>query len=187
MGASLVRKDSENSHHGLPLEKEAGHSEKGKKMLLHSHIIIIRLHSMIYANALLISATCIAATVLLGSLNINSSSFLLQVFAQDQEVPYKVQNTSESIQDPLPGHEMHQVVTAAPSRSDGKIYSGLVTFSASVPVEVIVFDPFKLMTTTTKADSLPFEGAALTFHQSEGKPFTVEYTINATLKHPQLQ
>ena len=90
---------------------------------------------------------------------------------------------------------MHQVVTAAPSRSDGKIYSSLVTFSASVPVEVIVFDPFKLivfdpfklMTTTTKADSLPFEGAALTFHQSEGKPFTVEYTINATLKHPQLQ
>lgn len=189
----MVRKDSENSHHGLPLEKEAGHSEKGKKMLLHSHIIIIRLHSMTYENVLLISATCIAATVLLDSLSIassppiNSSSFILQVFAQDQEVPYKVQNTSKSIQDPLPGHEMHQVVTAAPSRSDGKIYSGLVTFSASVPVEVIVFDPFKLMTTTTKADSLPFEGAALTFHQSEGKPFTVEYTINATLRPPQLQ
>ena len=148
---------------------------------------------MTYENVLLISATFIAATVLLDSLSIassppiNSSSFILQVFAQDQEVPYKVQNTSKSIQDPLPGHEMHQVVTAAPSRSDGKIYSGLVTFSASVPVEVIVFDPFKLMTTTTKADSLPFEGAALTFHQSEGKPFTVEYTINATLKHPQLQ
>jgi hypothetical protein len=102
---------------------------------------------MTYENVLLISATCIAATVLLDSLSIassppiNSSSFILQVFAQDQEVPYKVQNTiasaytSKSIQDPLPGHEMHQVVTAAPSRSDGKIYSGLVTFSASVPVK----------------------------------------------------
>ena len=148
---------------------------------------------MTYENVLLISATCIAATVLMGSLSIpssppiDSSSFILQVFAQDQEVPYRVQNTSKSIQDPLPGHEMHQVVTAAPSRSDGKIYSGLVTFSASVPVEVIVFDPFKLMTTTAKTDSLSFEGAALTFHQSEGEPFTVEYTINATLRPPQLQ
>ena len=147
---------------------------------------------MIYKKALVISVVCIAATVLLVSLNIASSSPIqmnspsyLEVFAQDQEVPFKVQNTSKSMQDPLPGHEMHQVVIAAPPRSDGKIYSGLVTFAASVPVEVIVFDPFKLMTITTKADLLPFEGAALTFHQSDGKPFTVEYTINATVKPPQ--
>jgi hypothetical protein len=77
---------------------------------------------------------------------------------------------------------MHQVVIAAPPRSDGKIYSGLVTFAASEPVEVIVLDPFKLMTTTMKADSLPFEGGALTFHHSGGKSFTVEYTIDAMAK-----
>ena len=86
------------------------------------------------------------------------------------------------MQDPLPGHEMHQVVIAAPPRSDGKTYSGLVSFAASEPVEVIVLDPFKLMTTTMKADSLPFGGAALTFHHSSGKPFTVEYTIDAMAK-----
>ena len=148
---------------------------------------------MIYKKALVISVVCIAATVLLVSLNIASSSPIqmnspsyLEVFAQDQEVPFKVQNTSKSMQDPLPGHEMHQVVIAAPPRPDGKIYSGLVTFAASVPVEVIVFDPFKLMT-TTMADLLPFEGAALTFHQSDGKLFTVDYTINATVKPPQPQ
>ena len=144
---------------------------------------------MIYKKTLVTSFVCIAATLPLVSLNIASSSPIqmntpsyLQVFAQDQEVPFKVQNTSKSMQDPLPGHEMHQVVIAAPPRSDGKIYSGLVTFAASVPVEVIVLDPFKLMITTIKADSLPFEGAALTFHHSGGKPFTVEYTIDAMAK-----
>jgi hypothetical protein len=149
---------------------------------------------MIHQRVLVLSVACIAATVLWVSLiiasfspiEINSPS-VLQVFAQDQEVPFKIQNTSKSMQDPLPGHETHQVVFAAPPRSDGKIYSGLLTFAASVPVEVIGFNPFKLMTTTMKADLLPFEGAALTFHQSEGKPFTVEYTINATIKPPQPQ
>jgi hypothetical protein len=153
--------------------------------------MIRRLHTMTYEKVLVISVVCSAAIIVLLSLNnvvsslIEMNSSVLQVFAQDQEVSYNVQNTSKSIQDPLPGHEMHQVVIAAPPRSDGKIYSGLVTFAANVPVEVIVFDPFKLMTTTMKADLLPFEGAALTFHQSDGKPFTIEYTINATVKRPQ--
>ena len=145
-------------------------------------------------KALVILVACMATTLLLVSLDMASSSLIeinspsvLQVSAQDQEVPIKVQNTSKSMQDPLPGHEMHQVVIAAPPRADGKIYSGLVTFAASVPVEVMVFDPFKLMTTTMKANLLPFEGASLTFHQSDGKPFTVEYTIDATVKSPQQQ
>jgi hypothetical protein len=146
---------------------------------------------MICNKKLVTSFACIAATILMVSPSIASSSpiqtkspSLPQVFAQDQEAPFRVQNTSKSIQDPLPGHETHQVVIAAPPRSDGKIYSGLVTFAASVLVEVIVLDPFKLMTTTMKADSLPFEGSALTFHHSGGKPFTVEYIINATVKTP---
>lgn len=145
-------------------------------------------------KALVILVVCMATTLLLVSLDMASSSLIeinspsvLQVSAQDREVPIKVQNTSKSMQDPLPGHEMHQVVIAAPPRADGKIYSGFVTFAASVPVEVIVFDPFKLMTTTMKANLLPFEGASLTFHQSDGKPFTVEYTIDATVKSPQQQ
>ena len=145
-------------------------------------------------KALVILVACMATTLLLVSLDMASSSLIeinspsvLQVSAQDQEVPIKVQNTSKSMQDPLPGHEMHQAVIAAPPRADGKIYSGLVTFAASVPVEVMVFDPFKLMTTTMKANLLPFEGASLTFHQSDGKPFTVEYTIDATVKSPQQQ
>jgi hypothetical protein len=62
---------------------------------------------------------------------------------QDQAAPFIVQNTSKSMQDPLPGHESHQIVIAAPPRSDGKIYSGVVTFTASIPVEVVVLHPYQ--------------------------------------------
>jgi hypothetical protein len=57
---------------------------------------------------------------------------------QDQPIPFTVQDTSMSTQDPLPGHEAHQAVIAAPPREDGKIYSGVATFTASQPVEVVV-------------------------------------------------
>ena len=77
--------------------EETKYSEKGKKILLHFYIIIIGLHTIIYKKALVISVVCISATVLLVSLNnassplqLNSPSYL-QVFAQDQEVPFKVQ------------------------------------------------------------------------------------------------
>ena len=50
---------------------------------------------------------------------------------QEQSTPFVVQDTKQSVQDPLPGHESHQVVIAAPLRDDGKIYSGIVSFTAS--------------------------------------------------------
>ena len=40
------------------------------------------------------------------------------------------------MQNPLPGHHGHQIVIAAPPRTDGKIHSGIATFTASIPVEV---------------------------------------------------
>jgi ABC-type glycerol-3-phosphate transport system substrate-binding protein len=54
-----------------------------------------------------------------------------QAFAQqqDQAISFTAQNTSASTQDPLPGHEAHQAVIAAPPREDGKIYSGVATFT----------------------------------------------------------
>jgi hypothetical protein len=54
-----------------------------------------------------------------------------QAFAQqqDQTISFTAQNTSASTQDPLPGHEAHQIVMAAPPREDGKIYSGVATFT----------------------------------------------------------
>ncbi len=37
---------------------------------------------------------------------------------QEQSTPFVVQSTKQSMQDPLPGHESHQVVIAAPLRDD---------------------------------------------------------------------
>ena len=42
------------------------------------------------------------------------------------------------MQDPLPGHETHQIVIALPLGDDGKMYSVQVTYSASKPVQVVV-------------------------------------------------
>jgi hypothetical protein len=60
---------------------------------------------------------------------------LAQNSGNEQSIPYVIQNTSRSMQDPLPGHQGHQIVIAAPSRTDGKIYSGIATFTASIPVK----------------------------------------------------
>ncbi|HJU95962.1 MAG TPA: hypothetical protein VJ643_08020, partial [Nitrososphaera sp.] len=46
--------------------------------------------------------------------------------------------TVVSTQDPLPGHETHQAATILPLRQDGSVYSGVITYTASAPVEVVI-------------------------------------------------
>jgi hypothetical protein len=50
------------------------------------------------------------------------------------------QGTVTSAQDPLPGHETHQAAEILPLREDGSVYSGVLTFTASEPVEVVVYN-----------------------------------------------
>lgn len=130
------------------------------------------------------------------------------VFAQqtEQSTPFVVQNTTKSMQDPLPGHEMHQIVIAAPPRDDGKIYSGIASFTASQPVEVVMLHPYQSGENTTEtgeplnapfgdgkvaislmkqftdspvsSGSFVFAGNALAFHNIEGKPFVITYTVD---------
>lgn len=130
------------------------------------------------------------------------------VFAQQaqQPIPFIVQNTSKSIQNPLPGHQAHQIVIAAPPRDDGKIYSGISSFTSSQPVEVVVLQPYTSGVNTTEtgeplnapfgdgkvaialmkqftdspvsAGAFVFAGNALAFHNMEGKPFVITYTID---------
>ena len=138
-----------------------------------------------------------------------------QAFAQqqDQAISFTAQNTSMSTQDPLPGHEAHQIVMVAPPREDGKIYSGVATFTASQPVEAVVLHgytpsqasdqargeplnaPFgngkvaislmkQFTDTPINAGSFAFTGNALAFHTLDGKPFTVTYTVDADVKSP---
>jgi hypothetical protein len=51
-----------------------------------------------------------------------------------------LQGTVTSEQDPLPGHEEHQMASILPLRQDGSIYTGVLTFTATEPVEVVVLN-----------------------------------------------
>jgi plastocyanin len=42
--------------------------------------------------------------------------------------------------DPLPGHEGQQMATVLPFRQDGSMYSGVLTYTATEPVEVAILD-----------------------------------------------
>ena len=55
---------------------------------------------------------------------------------------------------------MHQAVTILPPRNDSKIYSGILTFTASTPVELIVQHPLNL--TQTPANNATFIPEPLT-------------------------
>jgi hypothetical protein len=59
---------------------------------------------------------------------------------EEEELPTEVvlQGTQTSAQDPLPGHEGHQLVLALPPRGDGLVWVGDATWVASKPVEVVV-------------------------------------------------
>ena len=50
------------------------------------------------------------------------------------------QGTVTSSQDPLPGHEEHQRATILPLRTDGSIYTGVLTFTATEPVNVVILN-----------------------------------------------
>ena len=50
------------------------------------------------------------------------------------------QGTVTSQQDPLPGHEEHQYAGILPLSEDGSIYSGVLTYTASAPVEVVILN-----------------------------------------------
>lgn len=129
--------------------------------------------------------------------------------AQESNTPYVIQNTSYSMQDPLPNHETHQVAIVAPPREDGKIYSGIVSYTSSQPVEVVILHKYEKNLNSSRSGgmlnaslanneyvasvlkqftepifnsgSFVFAGNALAFHNLEGKPFVVTYTIKGEI------
>ncbi len=117
------------------------------------------------------------------------------------------------------GQPSHEVVFALPLRDDGKVWSGMVTFTASKPIEAeilhtyapeqkpdslhgepyhavlpgnksiaithlrdIIDVPIEINGTGISSGSFNFVGNALVFHKTNGKPFTVTYTIDAKVK-----
>jgi len=139
--------------------------------------------------------------------------------AQQQSTPatptsdtVTIQKTGVSSPDPLPGHSAHQLVMALAPRSDGKVWVGTVTWTASKPVEVVVLQNYNSSVTGADAahgqpltapfgngavaisliktpsgtpvasGTMPFAGNALAFHTLSGDKFTVTYTVDATAK-----
>src|SRR5918911_2290563 len=122
-----------------------------------------------------------------------------------------IQKTGVSAPDPLPGHSAQQLVMALPPRSDGKVWVGTVTWTASKPVEVVVLHMYNSSITADAAHgqpliapfgngsvaislvktpsgtpvasgSMPFTGNAIAFHTLNGDKFVVTYTADATPK-----
>ena len=125
---------------------------------------------------------------------------------------YVAQRTATSIQHQLVGHESHQEVLVLPLREDGRIWTGTITWTASVPVEVGIYHVYDTSINTDKhgkpvtaplldgsktiaftlikpdsntpvpSGSITFTGSALIFHTRDGTPFTVTYTVDAFAK-----
>jgi hypothetical protein len=131
--------------------------------------------------------------------------------AANMSGPITIQKTGVSDTDPLPGHSAHQLVMAIPPRSDGKVWVGTVTWTASKPVEVVVLHGYNSSVTADAAHgqpltapfgkgsvaislvktpsgtpvasgSMPFAGNAVAFHTLNGDKFVVTYTADATPK-----
>ena len=122
---------------------------------------------------------------------------------------YVVQKTAASDKDPLPGHSSHQLVMAIPPRTDGKIWTGTVSWTASKPVELVILHKYDNASVTANktfakpltapfgggevaislfkvpsnspvnSGSVNFVGNAVAFHTLNGAKFIVTYTADA--------
>jgi hypothetical protein len=127
---------------------------------------------------------------------------------------YVVQKTAASTKDPLPGHSSHQLVMAIPPRTDGKIWTGTISWTASKPVELVILQKYDNASVTanktfTKPLTAPFGGGevaislmkmpsntpvnsgttdfagnAVGFHTLNGDKFIVTYTADARAESP---
>jgi len=115
------------------------------------------------------------------------------------------QGTKSSQVSPLPGHEKEQVAAILIPRSDGAVYSGVLTFSTTKGANVEIWHAYNPGNTSAlgsktfgtlktanyngmpvaitdlsgsgSSASVPFSGNAVLLHA--GSPFTVTYTVNA--------
>ncbi|HJT47953.1 MAG TPA: hypothetical protein VJ729_07195 [Nitrososphaeraceae archaeon] len=151
----------------------------------------------------------VASFLGLGAVVVNPSIINANAQQDQSSDTVTIQKTGVSSTDPLPGHSAHQLVMALPPRSDGKVWVGTVTWTASKPVEVVVLHGYNSSITADAAHGQPltapfgngqvaislvktssgtpiasgsmlFAGNALAFHTLSGDKFTVTYTVSAT-------
>ncbi len=110
--------------------------------------------------------------------------------------------TITSIQDPGQGHDSHQLALIL-SPSEGTIYDGSLTFTASEPVQIVVLHEINendakgqptwtidgkkiyglsLIDKGTKSDSFEFTGAALALHSASSQEFTTTVSVDGWIR-----
>jgi hypothetical protein len=177
---------------------------------MNSHISIALVSAVLMTSAAL---TGLGVTITNPAINANAQvpGVIPQQSGTDEQDTVTIQKTGVSSSDPLPGHSAHQLVMALPPRSDGKIWVGTVTWTASKPVELVVLQGYNSSVTADPAHgqpltapfgkgqvaislvktssgtpiasgSFPFAGNALAFHTLSGAKFTVTYTVSATAR-----
>jgi hypothetical protein len=122
-----------------------------------------------------------------------------------------LQGIISSTDDPLPGHETHQVATILPVANDSLVYSGLITFTATQPVEVQIYHMYEMGNATRISEqfglnsisndrmqvismitpdyvptplystSVLFTGNGVALHTLSGKPFIAAYTVDVKI------
>jgi plastocyanin len=129
-------------------------------------------------------------------------------FIVDYKVDYKeksmsdsvITGTTQSVQDPGMGHESHQLAVLLAPSSD--VYSGVLSYSASEPIQLVSLrgpigpgeQPEKTWTPDGETvfeltfvdpknamGSWEFSGNALAVHTMKTTPFTVSYSVSATV------
>jgi hypothetical protein len=68
---------------------------------------------------------------------------------------FTAQKTATSTLDTLPGHQGHQAVLALPQRTDGKIWVGTLSWTASKPVEIRLLQDYDTSVTPDAAHGKP--------------------------------
>lgn len=110
--------------------------------------------------------------------------------------------TITSSQDLGEGHENHQMALVL-SPNTGTLYYGFLTFTSSDPVEIMILHEISkdeskgqstwtvdgktvyglsLIDTQSKSGSFEFTGAALAFHRSDKKPFTITISVDGWIR-----
>ena len=110
--------------------------------------------------------------------------------------------TLTSLQDPGQGHDSHQLSLIL-SPSEGTIYDGSMTFTASEPVQIVVLHEINendakgqpiwtidgkkiyglsLIDKGTKSDSFEFTGAALALHTANSQEFTATVSVDGWIR-----
>ena len=110
--------------------------------------------------------------------------------------------TLTSLQDPGQGHDSHQLSLIL-SPSEGTIYDGSLTFTASEPVQIVVLHEINendakgqpiwtidgkkiyglsLIDKGTKSDSFEFTGAALALHTANSQEFTATVSVDGWIR-----